>query len=141
MEPTPSEAAASLATAHALRRHVDRNTPYESRSFFGWAIFVLAMLPPFAVVNPNIWGPIVFVLAIAGGVTTTRYFQRRISRVLPSGGGRSWIVWIPWAAWYGALIAMGNLLQSRSGFIWPVAAVAAAVPLLVVGVHLARQGR
>jgi hypothetical protein len=141
MEPTPSEAAAFLATADALRSQVDRNTPHESRAFFGWAIFVLAMLPPFAVVNPNIWGPILSVVAIAGWVATMHYFQRRTSRVLPPGGGGSWIVWIPWAAWYGALIAIAELLQSRSGFIWTVAAVAAAVPLLVVGVHLARQGR
>jgi hypothetical protein len=141
MEMTPAEAAEFLATAEGLSSQVDRNTPHESRAFFAWAIFVLVMLPPFAVVNPNIWGPIITVVAVIGGVVTTRYFQRRTSRVLPPGGGRSWILWIPWGVWYGALIVMAELLQSHMKFIWAVAAVAAAIPLLVVGVHLARQGR
>lgn len=139
-EPTPDEAAQILATADLLRGQVSRQAARESWVFLGWGLFASVMIPPFDVLDGDIWGAIFVICAIGGWLLTMRYARRRSEHVkLGRRGGWS-LVWFPWALWNGALVLMAELLHSDVGFIWTVAGVAAGLPLLVIGVHLARHG-
>jgi hypothetical protein len=141
VRPTPSEAARLLSSADELSTQVDAYAARESRAFLAWGLFALVALPPFDFVDGNIWGPVMLVASVAGWVATTRYYRERAGRVRLIAEGRSGVVWIVWMVWYAGLLVMAELLQPRLGFIWTAAAVAAAVPLLIVGAHLARAGR
>ncbi len=141
MDPTPTEATRLLANADALRGQVKHNAARESRAFLGWGVYALVMIPPFDLVDHNIWGPILTVVALAGTLVTTRYYQQRAGRVRLLGSRRWSLVWIPWGVCYGGLVVMAELLQSQVGFIWTAAAVGAALPLLATGIHLLGEGR
>lgn len=141
MNPTPEEAARLLDTADMLRGQVARGGARESRAFIGWGLFALVMLPEFDVVDGAIWGPVLTLAALAGWLITSRYYHERLGRVRLHARGRLGRVWLAWGIWYGGLVVMAELLHARVGFIWTIAAVCAALPLLLFGARLARQGR
>ncbi len=141
VNPTPEEAARLLGTADMLRGQVARGGAHESWAFIGWGVFALVMLPEFDVVNGAIWGPVLTLAALAGWLITSRYYHERLGRVRLHARGRLGLVWLAWGIWYGGLVVMAELLHSRVGFIWTIAAVCAALPLLLFGARLARQGR
>src|SRR4051812_47482917 len=140
VEPTPGEAANLLATADGMRNRVEHHAARESRAFIGWAVFCLVMLPPFGFISASIWGPIICVAGFGGGVLTMQYFRRHARSVRLSTGAWS-LIWIPWGLWYGGWNAAAGLLPSKVDLIGVWAALAPALPLLLVGVHLPRQGR
>ena len=139
----PKQAAQQVAAANQIRTQVTSGAAKESRSFLGWGAFVLVMLPPFDVLNGNIWGPLLCIVALVGSVITWRYFEMRMNRIhLFKGQRQQWqLVWIPWSAWYAALVFSAEIFHSHFAFTWTVCAIAASVPLFLVGRHLARQGR
>ncbi len=137
--PTPEEAAQRLAVADSLRGQVARSGARESRAFIGWGLFALVMLPPFDVVDGAIWGPFYSLVALLGWLTTTRYYRARLGRVRLRARGHLGRVWLALGVWYGGLVVMAELLDV--GVIWTPAAVGVALPLLLYGAHLARQGR
>ncbi len=141
VDPTPEEAARLLGTADMLRGQVARSGARESRAFIGWGVFALMMLPEFGVVDGAIWGPVLTLAALAGWLITSRYYRERFGRVRLNARGRLGRVWLAWGIWYGGLVLMAELLHSHVGFIWTIAAVCAALPLLLFGARLARQGR
>lgn len=141
VNPTPEEANRLLGTADMLRGQVARGGARESWAFIGWGLFALVMLPAFDVVDGAIWGPVLTLAALAGWLITSRYYRERLGRVRLHARGRLGWVWLAWGIWYGGLVVMAELLHSRVGFIWTFAAVCAAVPLLLFGARLARQGR
>lgn len=140
-DPTQEEAARLLATAASLGRQVSRRAARESRVFLGWAVFLLVMLPPFDVVDGNVWGPIFSVAAIASWIATTRYSRHRDESVKILAAGQWSLTWVPWGLWYGGLVVAAELLNNQVGFIWTLAAIGGALPLFAVGAHLARAGR
>jgi len=137
----PEEAARLLGTAERLRGQVARGGARESRAFIGWGVFALVMLPEFDVLDGAIWGPVLTLVALAGWLITSRYYRERLGRVRLHARGRLGRVWLAWGVWYGGLVVMAELLHTRVGFIWTIAAVCAALPLLLFGARLARQGR
>lgn len=139
-KPTPTEAAGLLVTADALREQVRASAARESWAFFVWGVFALVMLPPLDVVDPNLWGPILWVVAFGAWLVTIRYFWRK-RRVRLGGSGRWALAWIPWGVWYAGLVVMAEMLHPRVGFIWTVAGIAAALPLFIIGLIRRRAGR
>jgi len=139
--PTPEEAARLLGAADTLSAHVTRGGARESRAFIAWGLFALAMLPPFDILDGAIWGPVLTLVALAGWLSTSRYYRVRLGRVRLNARGHLGRVWLAWGVWYGGLIVMAELTHPRVGFMWTVAAIGAALPLLLYGAGLARQGR
>jgi hypothetical protein len=140
MYPTPTEAAELVTSAEAVRARVERSAPRPSRVNLGWVVFILVMIPPFDVVDPAVWGPVAGVVGGAGLVATWIYYARLTRRVRVHRSGRWLLPAMTWTIWYTGVCVLAWWLHPSVGFAYPAAAVASALPLVLLSWRLDRRG-
>jgi uncharacterized membrane-anchored protein len=139
MQPSKHEAQAMLANAGQAGAAVSARIPQEHVPFLAWGAFMALVIPGFDLIDRTIWGWTTMAIALVLFAATAVYFVLRERDVRVSDRTPSW-TWVALTAGVcvGGAIAEG--LDDAIAFSYVLGGIIAAVPLLIWGQRLRRNG-
>lgn len=134
----PTTAAGLLHQARQIQDRTVQAGPREWLVQLAWALWVLVFIPPFDLVDGDVWGPVVLASSAIGTLVCHRYYTKGYGRVHPLTR-KQWRVWLLWCPWYAAWIVFANVFKDRIGIAATIAAAASAAPLIGYALYNRRR--
>ena len=133
-----NSASEQLVRIRSIQQKVVQEAAKDYLVFFGWGLYSLLLIPVFDYINPNIWGPAIWLISIVGTIVTWRYYAKRHTRVkLANKVG--WKVWFALGIWSAASSLFTILAIGHIAYPYTIGGIALALPILAYGVWLFKK--